>query len=87
MIKAFHLLLNAGVDVTYNGITAEWGPPSRTLMLNEVVRFGHISMVKYLPEHGADPNIADGMENTALIGCAYERADIKIAKKKNGGGK
>lgn len=80
MIKAFHLLLNAGVDVNYNERTAEWEGPSRTLMLHETVKFGHISMVKYLLKHGADPNIVDGMGNTALIGCAYEHAGIKVAK-------
>ena len=80
MIKAFHLLLNAGVDVNYNERTAEWEGPSRTLMLHETVKFGHISMVKYLLKHGADPNIVDGMGNTALIGCAYENAGIKVAK-------
>lgn len=80
MIKAFHLLLNAGVDVNYNERTAEWEGPSRTLMLHETVKFGHISMVKYLLKRGADPNIVDGMGNTALIGCAYEHAGIKVAK-------
>ena len=81
MIKVFHLLLNAGVDVNYNEIkTFEWGTLDRSLMLNETVKFGHISIVKYLLKHGADPNIIDGMGNTALIGCAYEHAGIKVAK-------
>ena len=81
MIKAFHLLLNAGVDVNYNEIeTSVCGTISRSLMLHETVKFGHISMVKYLLKHGADPNIVDGMGNTALIGCAYEHAGIKVAK-------
>ena len=81
MIKAFHLLLNAGVDVNYNEIeTSVCGTISRSLMLHETVKFGHISMVKYLLKRGADPNIVDGMGNTALIGCAYEHAGIKVAK-------
>lgn len=81
MIKAFHLLLNAGVDVNYNEIeTSVCGTISRSLMLHETVKFGHISMVKYLLKRGADPNIIDGMGNTALIGCAYEHAGIKVAK-------
>lgn len=49
-------------------------------MLNEVVKFGSLSMVKYLLKHGADPNLVDGMGATALAGCAYEHAGVKVAK-------
>lgn len=79
LIKAFHLLLNAGVDVNCNENPSAQ-KPCRTLMLNEAVKFGSLSMVKYLLKHGADPNIVDGMGSTALAGCAYEHAGVKVAK-------
>lgn len=75
VLKAVRLLLEAGADI--NGLSCHKKEyPFRELMLNEAVRYGSLSLVKYLLKHGADPNKPDGDGYTALCGCRRYEGQI-----------
>lgn len=74
-IKAFSLLLDAGVDI--NRKTKH----IKLMALHQAVKYGTMNLIRFLIKQGADVNAVDG-HCTPLIACGYEayHRRCKVAK-------
>lgn len=73
-IKAFSLLLNAGVDIDRR--TERGG----RIALHEAVKYGGLPLIKFLIRRGANVNAIDAFGGTPLIACGFETAGCSARK-------
>lgn len=78
-ISVAELLINNGAKINVKGQTQECSPMTLAVGYGEKAQAGALEKIMLLAEHGAEIDIADSSNNTALI-LASAKGDIELVK-------